>query len=350
VAFQLPEEPGAARRALIVRWVSVAIIVLLVVLLAYLAWMGYAGSGELVRDPNPSADCRTPESAFGWRYEAINYPRSSDGDLATITDRMACPTQGAAAGDRLTASDGTRLAGWYIPAGSGAGPTAATVVLAHDYGANKSDMLEWAQLLHDDYNLVLFDLRNHGQSESADTTLGVTEQRDVAAVVDWLVASKGVTRIGLLGVSLGGAAAVNEAVGDQRVDALILDATHATAANAVQARLERAGYPLSLPTAWSILFGGLLRTGVDMSSADPVQAIERYGDGGRPVLVIGGGRDRMVGTNDTQDLLMAAREGGAQVEAEVCPDAAHAGSLATCPGDYAGWVLGFLSRSFGNAS
>jgi len=350
VAFQLPEEPGAARRALIVRWVSVAIILLLLALLAYLAWIGYAGSGELVRAPNPSADCRTPESAFGWRYEAINYARSADDELATVADRMDCPTQSAEAGDRLTASDGIRLAGWYIPAGSGAGTSTATVVLAHDYGANKSDMLDWAMVLHDDYNLVLFDLRNHGQSEAADTTLGVTEQRDVQAVVDWVVTNKGATRIGILGVSLGGAAAVNEAVGDQRVDALVLDATHATAANAVQARLERAGYPFSLPTAWSILFGGLLRTGIDMSSADPVQAVGRYGRDGRPVLIVGGGQDRMVGSGDTQDLLMAAREGGALAEAEVCPDAGHAGSLDTCPGDYESWVLGFFSRSFADAS
>lgn len=349
MAFQLPEEPGAARRALVVRWVSVAIILLLVALLAYLAWIGYAGSGQLVRAPNPSADCRTPESAFGWRYEAINYPRSADDELATIDDRMDCPAQSAEAGDRLTASDGIRLAGWYIPAGSGAGPAAATVVLAHDYGANKADMLEWAQVLHDDYNLVLFDFRNSGQSEAADTTLGVTEQRDVQAVVDWVATAKGASRIGILGVSLGGAAGVNQAVGDQRVDAIVLDSTHATVANAVQARLERAGYPLSLPAAWSVLFGGLLRTGIDMSSADPVQAVERYGGDGRPVLIVAGGRDRMVGSSDTQDLLMAAREGGAQAEVEVCPDAAHAGSLATCPGDYESWVLGFFSRSFADA-
>jgi len=349
VAFQLPEEPGAARRALIVRWVSVAIVLLLVALLAYLAWIGFAGSGEPVRAPHPSTDCRTPESAFGWRYEAINYPRSADDELATIEDRMDCPAQGAAAGDRVTASDGVRLAGWYVPAGAGAGPSAATVILAHDYGANKSDMLAWAELLHDRYNLVLFDFRNHGQSQAADTTMGVTEERDVQAMVDWVVTAKGATRIGVLGVSLGGAAAVNEAVGDQRVDALVLDATHATLANAIQARLESAGYPLSLPAAWSILFGGLLRTGVDMSSADSVQAVERYGDGGRPVLIVGGGRDRLVGPNDTQDLLMAAREGGAQAEAEICLDARHADAVATCPDDYESWVLGFLGRSFANA-
>lgn len=350
MAFQLPEAPGEARRASIVRWVSLAIVLLLIALLAYLAWIGYAGSNQLVRAAEPSADCRTPASALGWPYDPINYPRSADGELDAFENRMACPEQSAPAGDVLTASDGVRLAGWYIPAGDGAGPTAATVILVHAFGANKSDMLEWAVPLHEQYNLVLFDLRNHGQSQAANTTMGVTEERDVRAVVDWVVTNRGAERVGILGVSLGGAAAVNEAAGDARVDALVLDSTHATLANAIQARIERAGFPLSLPAAWSILFGGLLRTGVDMSSADPLQAVESYGDGGRPVLVVTGTADRMVGATDAEDLLMAARTGGGMAELETCAGAGHAASLATCPDEYRGWVLGFLSGSFADAS
>ena len=112
------------------------------------------------------------------------------------------------------------------------------------------------------------------------------------------------------GVSMGGAAAINEAASDSRVNAVILDSTHATLANALQARLDRDGYPLSLPGAWSILLGGLLRTGEDMSSADPVQAIARYRE--RPVLIIAAGSDRAIGPNDAADLLAAAREAGRQ--------------------------------------
>lgn len=318
-----------------------------VLLVIYLGWVGYQGS-QLFAANDRAGDCRTPASAFGWTYEAINYPIGSDAALDSFPDRLNCASQGQAAGDALTAGDGTRIAGWYIPAGSEAGPTGATVILAHADGANKSEMLERAALLHADYNLVLFDFRNHGQSSGEVTTMGVREERDLRAVVDWLDESKKPTSVAVLGVSMGGAAAINEAAADTRVDAVILDSTHATLANALQARLERDGYPLSLPGAWAILLGGLLRTGEDMSAADPVQAIARYRD--RPVLIIAAGSDHAIGPNDANDLLAAGHEAeGGNPELDTCAGAAHAQSITTCANEYAGWLRSFLGRTLTHA-
>ena len=318
----------------------------LALLVVYLGWVGYQGS-LLFAANDRAGDCRTPTSAFGWSYEAINYEISSDGDLESFTDRLACPNQGQAAGEDLRTGDGVRIAGWYIPADNQAGPTAPTVVLAHAEGANKSEMLAWASPLHAAYNLVLFDFRNHGQSSGEVTTMGVREAADLRTVLDWLVEAKRPSSIAVLGVSMGGAAAINEAITDLRVAAVILDSTHATLANALGARLDRDGYPLSIPGAWSILLGGLLRTGEDMSSADPVQAIGRYGQ--RPVLIIAAGQDRAIGPNDAADLLAAAREDGASTEMDTCADAGHAGSISTCSAEYAGWLLTFLGRALPQA-
>jgi pimeloyl-ACP methyl ester carboxylesterase len=318
----------------------------LALLVVYLGWVGYQGS-LLFAANDRAGDCRTPTSAFGWSYEAINYEISSDRDLESFTDRLACPNQGQAAGEDLTTADGVRIAGWYIPADNQAGPTAPTVVLAHAEGANKSEMLAWASPLHAAYNLVLFDFRNHGQSSGEVTTMGVREAADLRTVLDWLAKAKRPSSIAVLGVSMGGAAAINEAIADSRVAAVILDSTHATLANALGARLDRDGYPLSIPGAWSILLGGLLRTGEDMSSADPVQAIGRYGE--RPVLIIAAGRDRAIGPNDAADLLAAAREDGASTEMDTCTDAGHAGSISTCSAEYAGWLLTFLGRALPHA-
>ena len=318
----------------------------LVLLVVYLGWVGYQGS-QLFSANDRAGDCRTPTSAFGWSYEAINYAIGSDRDLQSFSDRLDCSNQGQAAGDDLTASDGARIAGWYIPAGNQGGPTAATVVLAHADGANKSAMLEWANPLHATYNLVLFDFRNHGQSSGEVTTMGVREVGDVRAVLDWLEEEKRPTSIAVLGVSMGGAAAINEAASDTRVAAVILDSTHATLANALQARLDRDGYPLSIPGAWSILLGGLLRTGEDMSSADPVQAVARYRE--RPVLIVAAGSDLAIGPNDPAELLTAAREVGASTEMETCAAAGHTRSITTCSAEYAGWLLSFLGRSLPHA-
>jgi pimeloyl-ACP methyl ester carboxylesterase len=204
-------------------------------------------------------------------------------------------------------------------------------------------MLAWAEPLHASYNLVFFDFRNHGQSSGSLTTLGVREATDVRAVVNWLAATKKPTSIALLGVAMGGAAAIDEAASDDRVDAVILDSTHATLANALEAQLERDGYPLAVPGAWSILLGGLIRTGEDMTVADPIQAIGRYGE--RPVLIVAAGNDRAIGPQDSAELLAAARGDGATAELQTCPGAAHADSIKSCSKEYAGWVLDFLGRS-----
>lgn len=317
----------------------------LVALVGYLAYLGYDGSQPFAAHDR-SGDCRTPASAFGWGYEAINYDLASDAQLDAFPDRTECPRPGEAAGADLTASDGVRIAGWYVPA---ANQSAAvpTVVLAHGNGKSKSEMLSWAEPLHAKYNLVLFDFRNHGQSSGDRTTLGVREVDDLRAIVDWLERTKSPPSIAVLGVSMGGATAIDEAAKDERVAAVILDSTHATLVGALQRQLESRGLPLALPGAWSILLGGLLRTGEDLSVADPVQAIGQIGN--RPVLIVAAGDDDAVGSTDVADLKRAAPGEGARVELEMCPKAKHGGSLETCSSEYAGWVLGFLDRSLRSA-
>jgi len=316
-------------------------VVILVLLLAYLGYLGYAGSDRLVDAPSPSHDCRTPAIAEGWTYEAINYDASTDAALADEPDPANCARQGAPAGGNVS-DDGIQLAGWYIPAGSGIGPQGPTVILAHRYEGNKSTMLAHAALLHEDYNLILFDFRNHGQSGGDQTTQGMREQDDVRAMVDWLERRKGPQQIAVLGVSMGGASVLAEAVSDERIDAVILDSTQATASGAVQAILQREGYPLALPGSWAVLLGTLLRTGEDISAVDPLEQVAQLAS---PLLIIEGGRDDAVGPTAGQDLEAAAKAADRDARLAVCASAGHAQSLEACPGDYRDWVLGFLSRS-----
>jgi uncharacterized protein len=339
--YQLPPDPSSERRARTTRWISFAFAAALVALVTYFSYVGYEGSRQLTDAPAPSANCRTP-AVFGWTYEAVNYDIASDEALAAEADLGACTRQGAPAGDAVVAADGVGLAGWYIPAGGGSGPTGPTVVMTHGWGSNKSEMLDRAAILHDRYNLLLVDLRNHGQSQGAATTQGVREASDLRAMIDWLETTKSPRSIAVLGVSMGGATAIVEADRDERVDALIIESVHATLANAAQARLELAGYPLAMPGSWAILLGSLVRTGEDVSSADPVQGVERLDD--RPVLFIHGGGDTAVGPGAADHLLSAATEAGSPAELQVCPAGGHGDCDKACPEDYPGWVLGFLER------
>ncbi|HVM24252.1 MAG TPA: alpha/beta fold hydrolase [Candidatus Limnocylindrales bacterium] len=339
--YELPPEPSAERRARITRWASFAFAAVLTIIVTYLGYIGYEGSRQLTDAPGPSASCRTP-AALGWDYEAINYDAGRDAALADESDPENCVGRGATAGDEIRGPGGVGIAAWYVPAGDGGDPSGPTVVLAHGWGSNKSNMLARAELLHPHYHLVLLDFRNHGQSQPAATTQGVREAGDLRAVLDWLLAEKGAERVAVFGVSMGGASALRHGATDHRVDVLVIESTHATLASAIESRLERAGYPLAVPGAWAAMLGALFRTGEDVTVADPIRSIERLD--GRPLLLISGGGDTSIGADDAAAMLAAAEAAGSPVELHVCPDAEHAQSFTACAEEYPDWVLGFLER------
>jgi pimeloyl-ACP methyl ester carboxylesterase len=159
--------------------------------------------------------------------------------------------------------------------------------------------------------------------------------------------AKGPEQIAALGSSMGGASVAYAARLDERIDAVVLDSTHATLSSAIIARIDLAGYPLSVPGSWAVLFGGLLRTGLDVTQADAITSVTRLGE--RPLLVIGAGSDTAMGPNDAHQIAAAAAEAGVDVELRECAPALHAGSITECPAEFRDWVLGFLARALGPA-
>jgi pimeloyl-ACP methyl ester carboxylesterase len=343
MAFQMPLDPREARRARVVGWATFLLVAILIGLLAYLGYAGFEGSDQLVH-PDHSRICRLP-SALGWEYQAINYDQASDAALATEADPLDCASVGQAAGTDLTAADGTRLAGWYIPAAAPIGPEGPTVVLVHGHGSNKNAMLPWAEVLHADYNLVLFDQRNHGQSFGTETTVGVRERMDLDAVVAWVRATYAPPNIAVLGNSMGAITATNAVALGLPVQALILDSTPVSVATSAQRRVENANFPLALPASWAIVLGALFRTGVDVTAADPINSIDDVGS--VPVLILQGDADLAIDPTSADQLAAAAAEAGVQAEVHICAGAGHSRLLEVCPGDYRDWVLGFLTRTLG---
>jgi pimeloyl-ACP methyl ester carboxylesterase len=311
----------------------------------YFGYMGWEGSDQLVHPPGHNTDCRTP-AVLGWEYEAINYPRAADDELlADEVDPARCSSPGAVPGDEVVASDGIRIAGWWIPAAAEIGPAGPTVVIVHGYGDNKSGMLPYARFLHDRYNLVLFDLRNSGQSTGELTTQGSAEQRDLAAVLDWLVRTKAPRQMAVFGQSMGGHTAINLVARDPRVAALILDSTHDRLATAMSARIGNAGYPFGEVGFLAIALGSWIRSGENVLASDPIEAIGQLGD--RPVLLLQGGSDRDVPPDSADRLAAAARAAGVDLELHVCAAADHGRLDETCPQDYGRWLNDFLERALG---
>lgn len=314
-------------------------------LTGFSTYVGALGSATLLH-PDPIPDCRTPLVRYGWIYEAINYDIADDTALQNQNrDMEHCTSQGASAGNDVVTSDAIRIAGWYVPAANGAGPTAATVVFVHGWDANKSEALRYAVPLHPTFNVVVLDLRAGGRSALTESTFGLREKLDLEAVLDWLVRTKHPAHIAVMGNSMGGGTAVLAAASDPRIEALILDSTHAHVSDILDRRLEvDAGYP-SEPGMPAILAGMWLRTGLDLMDADPVNAIPALGH--RPLLIVHGAADIHDLPARSADVnYRAAMDAGVPVEMHVCPGATHGHVIDTCPTEWGQWVVGFLDRVF----
>lgn len=311
----------------------------------YTAYVGAIGSDQLAH-PSANPDCRTPLVRYGWSYEAINYDVADDAALQRQNpDMTQCSGQGATAGADVVTADGVRIAGWYVPAANGVGPTGPTVVLVHGWDANKSEVLKYAVPLHATFNVVAFDERDGGRSGQADSTFGLHEKLDVEAIVGWLERTKHPAHLAVMGNSMGGGAAALAAAGDPRIEALILDSTHAHVSSILERRLAvDAGHP-SLPGTPAIVAGFWLRTGVDLMQADPITAIQALGH--RPLLLVHGAADVHDVPAMSVDLMYRkALDAGVPVEIHMCPGGTHGKVIDTCPTEWGQWVVGFLNRVF----
>ena len=322
-------------------------VVALVAGVGYIGYVGYEGSRQLIEAGGSNKDCRTPDVQFGWDYESINYDIGDDALLKTRNaDLKNCTYTGTMAGDEVVTDDGIHIAGWYVPAADGAGPTAPTVVLVHGFGATKVGILKYGAGLHQHFNLVAFDLRNTARSTGEVTTAGVLEQKDLRAMIDWLERTKHPSHLGVLGNSMGAVTALAEAIDDSRVEALALDSMHTRMRFQVEARLSHAGHP-AYPGTWAIFLATLIRTGVDLGSIDAEDEIGSIGD--LPILLTHGTADNEDLPERTQSFYEELVAAGVDAELHWCEGAGHNAPAGmppeACRKDFAGWVSGFFTRT-----
>lgn len=200
-------------------------------------------------------------------------------------------------------ADGIPLHGWRIP---GHEPT-ATIIVCHGYGVHKADGLDCAAFLRSSFDVFLFDFRAHGQSGGDRTSLGYLECRDVAGAVRYLE-GQSAGPLGVLGYSMGAAAAILAAAQLPKLRAVVADTPFVRLREALFCGLRRQGYP----AAFSRLVCGLLaatlrwRTGSPPGSGDPINAVPAIAP--RPLFLIHGALDGYIPVWHSRALYAAARD------------------------------------------
>jgi pimeloyl-ACP methyl ester carboxylesterase len=190
------------------------------------------------------------------------------------------------------------VAGW-VARGEGSG----AVLLLHGVRADRRQMQERALLLNRlGYTVLLVDLPAHGESSGKRITFGAHEADAVRAAVAYLARNLPGERIGVIGVSLGAAAAVlSKPVAN--ISALVIEAMYPSIEEAAKNRLAIYLGPPGRLLSPLLLLQLPLRSRVKPAELRPLDAMASLTC---PVLVIGGQNDRHTTAPETRRIFEAA--------------------------------------------
>jgi fermentation-respiration switch protein FrsA (DUF1100 family) len=197
-----------------------------------------------------------------------------------------------------SASD-SRLSGWFASGWSGRG----AVLLLHGVRANRLAMVGRARFLHrHGFAVLLFDFQAHGESPGRNITFGHLEALDARAAFEFLQMRTPGERIGVIGLSQGGAAAIFAGL---PADAMVLEAVYADFGRAVENRLAlwlgAPGRHLAPVLIWQVRS----RLGFDPHVLRPA---ERIASLRAPLIIVPGDEDRHATLNEAKLLYARARD------------------------------------------
>ena len=317
---------------------SLIIFILLALVLsaAYLGVGYYIYSTLAKADPGCSNDCLNNPSSFKDNSEESDFPF----DEYQVDYWESHQYVG---GD-----DGIILDAWWIPIQKSSPGNAPVIIVTHGFRVSKfdPDILTVAGMLNRaGFNVLLFDLRDHGKStvEDGRVSLGTKEYKDVIASVDWLVKDKGfsVQRIGLYGDSMGAATAAIAFGIDNRIQSLVLDNGFLDLYTMVKEELEREGYPswLAKGAIWAAeIFGG--ERLLDLS---PKLAFTNHAN--RPIFAMHGTADTRVLPYHTADMKTLGEKNGANLITWFAENATHSGIKYMYPDEFSSRVSEFFALS-----
>ncbi len=237
------------------------------------------------------------------------------------------------------AADGLELRGCWIPAARRPAPA---VIILHGHGGSLDGDLHRAPALHEaGFDVFLFDFRAHGASRGRVASFGYFERRDVQGAVAY-VRSRGAGRIGLLGFSYGGIAAMVSAPLCPEVGAVVSDGGPARMLTAIIGRCAEWHLPrwFSWFIAWLIVVITSLRLRANLFQYEAIRWVGRSAP--RPIFFIHGEEDPYLA--DFDDLWKAAAE---PKEAWRLPGVGHTKASEMYPEEFNRRVIGFFKASLG---
>jgi pimeloyl-ACP methyl ester carboxylesterase len=246
-------------------------------------------------------------------------------------------------------TDGLLLKGWWFVA---TGPRAdKAVVFVHGRGQNRiissfrPDRIAPIFLARG-WNVLLFDLRGHGESEGERYSLGQYEPRDIIAAIELAAERSGIhkQRVALIGESLGAGSAIMTVAVDPAIGPIVTDSAYADAYTVVS---EVGQNYTGLPSWFTpgIVLAGKLFFGLDVASVRPVDVVRSHPE--RAWLFIQCTADATVHPHHGTDLKAASAN--PRSELWMVDGCAHVQAFVEHPAEWQQHVVTFLDREIERA-
>lgn len=195
----------------------------------------------------------------------------------------------------LTARDGLRARGWYVPAEG----DRAVILMNGIYGTRTGMVSRAEWYLDRGYSVVLPDLRGTGMSEGDMVSYGWYERFDLEAAYRF-VREKGYERAGAHGISLGAATIAFSFQEIEDYDFVVLESSYDTLDNAYRNRLAMFNVPhfITYPLRWFVEY----RLGVSPDVVNPMDYLARCQ---APALIMAGDSEIELKLKETEALYAA---------------------------------------------
>ncbi len=233
-------------------------------------------------------------------------------------------------------NDKLLLKGWYIPAGSN-----KTIIAMPGGKQTREDrstkMLELCvDLVKQGYNVLVFERRGCGQSQSAKLSQRSVLGRDFSGAIDFIRNRNGDDEhVILLGVSIGATAAIASARENDGIKAVICDSCFKSIPLMAERVISQPFRPFAIFRPGAVIMGRLF-FGLDKESAiDKVPYINC------PIFFINGSEDRSVPPQDAYSLLNTSNNPADEIW--IADGAKHSQSYMTYPEEYVDRIIKFLA-------
>lgn len=181
--------------------------------------------------------------------------------------------------------DGLTIKASYVAGKSANSPA---ILMLHGNGARRDRFAtHFARFNEAGYAVMAIDFRGHGESSDAPKSYGVYESIDAHSAFNWLKEKQQGAKIGVIGVSLGGAAAL---IGDSPLpaDAMVLQAVFPDIKRAIKSRVKSVTNDYAAAMIEPLLsYQSIIRYGVWPNDISPIISVKNY----RGATFIMGGAD-----------------------------------------------------------